>query len=196
MFYFYRVVLVLVQYLHYLRGICFPLLEKLGFYGAFGLLHDILVAELQLYLVEALHIGVSDLTVLVTVTFLNLFRPFDTIELKEKVQNVNSVCHIDESKPNSALGLQVFRQIKVVVMVLKPHVDQSHHVCLSELDRDISDHQSRLPEDLQVTVSVRVNDSIEVDLVVLWPDKDFLFGCLDFVVLVGGFWRFQIVLLG
>ena len=147
-----------------------PFLEELGFDAPLGLLHDVLVAQFQLDLVETLDIRVSYLAVLVAIALLNLFRPLNAVELQEEIQDIYGVGHVDEGKANTALGLQIFRQVKIVVVVLKLHVDQRHHISLAELYRDVPYHQGRLPEHLQVTILVSINNSIKVNLVVLWPN--------------------------
>ena len=147
------------------------ILEELRSNTTLSLLHDVLVAELQLDLVEALHIGVSDLTVLITVTFLHLFGPFYTIELKEKVQNEEWVDKVDEDKAHSTLGLDVDGQVEVVKLASELLVDQFVKLDLVQLYRDVFDHESCLEQNFFVTGVGCIQDPIKVYPVVQWIDR-------------------------
>lgn len=82
--------------------------------------------------------------------------------------------HVDERKADSTLCFQVFWQVKVVVRSAEIDVDKGHHVNLIEFNRDVSDHQSCLPQYLLIVVFLGVNDPVNVDLVVRRADQNFL----------------------
>ena len=69
-----------------LKSICEPNLEELRAHIAFGLLHDVLVAQLRLDILDPLHVGIGYLTILVTVALFDFLRPLDAVELQVKVQ--------------------------------------------------------------------------------------------------------------
>lgn len=107
-------------------------------------LHNIFIAQLFFDFFNSLDICVSNFTVLVWVAFFNFFRPLDAVEFKEKIKYEQGVDEIDKCKPNSALCLDIFGQVEVVVLVFEFFINYVHHLVLSELDWNISDHQGRL----------------------------------------------------
>lgn len=185
-----RIVHVLLLDLPDVSGIDDQPLEELRLGVLVGLLHDILVAELGLDFLDALHIGVSYLTVFGTVTFLNLVGPLDAVELQEKVKDEERVDNVDEGEPDPALSLQVLGQVEVVVLVfeLALFLDDLEQVLLSELDWNILDHQGCLLQHFFVAVLAGIQDSFEVDFVVLEGNEGLLHLHLGLIVIAGLLW--------
>lgn len=156
------------------------------------LLHYVFVVELLLYLLDALHVCVDDLAVLVAIAEWYVVAPANLMELEEEIQNVQRMQHVDEGKADGALGFEVHGQIEVVVLAHEVCVDELEHVTLEELDWDVLDHQGRQGHDvlvffvdlLLVLIILTLASSKyfhQVYLIVLWPDEHLLLhlGVLD-----------------
>jgi hypothetical protein len=75
--------------------------------------------------------------------------------------------HVYKGKSDTALSLEVFRKIKIVVLSLKFNVHQVHHFCLSKLDRYVADHQSSKFQYFIVSPITTVKNPLKVNLVIL-----------------------------
>ena len=122
------------------RIINLQIFKELRFILTISFFHNILIKELSLDIVDTLNIRIRDLTVLIRITFLNFFAPFDAVELQIKLEDENWMEHIDKSKAHSALSFQINWQIEVVVLSFEIFVNQLHHVLLVEFDGNISYH--------------------------------------------------------
>jgi len=88
------------------------------------LLHDVFVFQLTLDFSHALHVGVDDLRMLLAETLRDRFRPFEAVEFEIEVKNVQRVDHVDERETNRVPGLQIHRQVKVIVFTFEIAVDK------------------------------------------------------------------------
>jgi hypothetical protein len=116
-------------------------LKELWLDTTFSLFHDVLVAKLELDLLNALHVCIGYLTILITIAFLNYLRPFNALEFEVEIKYVVRVKHVDECKAYATLCPEILREIKVIVLPLKVLIDEVHHVKLIELDRNVSYHE-------------------------------------------------------
>ena len=108
---------VLIQYSFDKLIVRFDMVKELRFDVVFCLLHDVFVAQFELYFFDALHVGVGDFAMLVALAFFNDVRPLEAVEVKVELNDVNWMHEVDESKANTTLSLEVFWQIKVVILV-------------------------------------------------------------------------------
>jgi len=96
----------ILDFLQLIR-ICPQLLVKNGLDVLVILLHYVFVVELLLYLLDALHVCVDDLAVLVAIAEWYVVAPAYLMELEEEIQNVERMQHVDEGKADGALGFEV-----------------------------------------------------------------------------------------
>lgn len=82
--------------------------------------------------------------------------------------------HVDESETNATLGFEILGQIEVVILSLELLVYHLHHFCLRKLYRYVADHQSCQFLNLKVVAFSAIEDSLEVNLVVLGADQNLL----------------------
>jgi len=124
------------------------IIEDDGLDVAVVLLHDVLVQELLLYFINALHVSVHYLNVLGTVAVGDGLAPLHAVELQVEVQDVPRIDEVNESETDTALSLQVHGQVEVVVFATVVPVEQLQHIVLLETNRDVLDHKSCQTEDL------------------------------------------------
>lgn len=148
--------------------------EELWPHISFGFLHDIFVTQLGLDVFDTLYIGVCYLTILVTVTFFNLFGPLDAVELQVEFENENWVNEVDEGKALTALRLEILGQVEIVVLALELLVKELHHVRLAELDWNVPDHEGGLLFDLLILILLRIDNPLEINLIVFRSDENLL----------------------
>ena len=68
--------------------------------------------------------------------------PFDALEFKEKVKDINWMNKIDKCVSNIALRLQVHRKVEVVILSFVVDVDHLKKLHLFKLVRDVPHHNS------------------------------------------------------
>ena len=126
-------------------------------------MHDGLVAELLLDLLDALNISIGDLTVLGAIAILDELAPLDTVELHVELNYQQGMDHVYEGEAHVLMGPQIFWHVKIVIFTFEFLVDEAKDVGLSELYWDVPDHQSGLPHDF----GVLADESLDLYLLVL-----------------------------
>ena len=100
---------------------------------------------------DALNVGVGDLTVLVGLAFLELLAPLHAVELQIELHDVNWVHHVNKGVTNILLSAHISWLIDIVILTLEVCVDQSDHLTLAKVvDWDVPDHQSGQLQTLSV----------------------------------------------
>lgn len=84
--------------------------------------------------------------------------PFNALELKEEIKDVDGVNEVDESITNIALRLKVHGKVEVVILTFVVQVDHFKQLHLLELIRDVPNHYC-------CSFFVFSHDSIEINVI-------------------------------
>ena len=112
------------------------------FYLVVVLFHYILISETLFNLFNALHVGINDLTLLITVTEWHVITPFNKMEGQKKVKDKEWVRKVYESVTNTALSFQIHGEIKVIVLASEVSVYKLKHIMLQKLYWYVLYHES------------------------------------------------------
>lgn len=98
--------------------------------------------------------------------------------MKEKVNYIQRVNKINEGKSNSALRFVVSWQVEVIKLAAKVFINKFQKLLLRKFDWNVPNHQCCLLKNFIIVIFFSIQNSIQLNLVILWPDKFLLL--LDF----------------
>ena len=144
-------------------------LESLKKLWRISFFHYCLVSELLPDLVNTLHVGIDNLTVLVAVAVLNIVTPLNQMEFQVELNDVHWRNHVDESKSHSLLGPKVLWKVEKIELLSEFAVYHFQNVVVIELYRDVFNHQSCLTQNLTVVARLCKKQTFKLNLIIFWP---------------------------
>lgn len=150
------------------------MIQNDGLNACIILLHQVLVFQFLLDVLQTLNIAVDDLAHLVRVAERHDVGPPYAVKFQVEVQNEERIHEVYEGEADAALRFQVDREIEVVVPTLVISVQKRQHIRELDFCGNVLDHEGRQAENLRVPSYMGMDYPAKINLIIFGSDEHFL----------------------